>query len=603
MLWHLGIRKRRILKMKTSDIRTELMNWKFTIDQTGYGDGAGFAGKRYDDSSWSDVVSNTSWETYEYAMQDYEGRAWFRTRFTPQTKGMRYILHFDGVGGVARVYVNGHYVGGTENRYLPFEVDATDVVWANGENTVAVMVDNSFRGKEHLTGGTKIEWVLYGGLTHRVYLVERPKTHVEHVFLKADADGSMKVRVKLKTFVPGPKFSGKLALSVDGLDMCYAEQPVALAAATTVSGDIGAEMEFAMQAEGHKCWSPDAPNLYNLKVSLYEGDKVYYEVTERFGFRTISVEGTNILLNGEEILLKGANRYDEYAPYGICPPADVIREDLLEMKKCGMNLVRTHYPQDPIHYEIADEIGMMYMIEVPLNWWNPAENDTLADHMQLAAEAVDCLDRTFFWHCNHPSWVIWSTGNECAHSHRACQELFRILAERMRGLDCGRLVTYAANKPLRDSKELDFCDILSMNYYSGILSNSVEDFPEQLHTVLKKKMDLAQELYPNVPHMMSEFGYCCPFGVHGSETEGRYTEDFGATFLKAKCAELLYDKQMRGLIIWCWADYRHRRGFVSRKGAMGFQATYGPYGLVSMDRKPKKKLLQTMVDVFRNWTL
>ena len=589
--------------MMTYDIKTELKNWKFTLDQNGYGDGAGFAGKLYDDSSWTDVETYTAWETYEYAMTDYEGRGWFRTRFTPAEKGKQYVLHFDGVGGTAMVYVNGKYVGGTNNRYLPFDVDATDAVWQDSENVVAVLVDNSFRGSEHLTGGKKIEWVLYGGLNHRVYLIERPKCYVEHTFVSAKADGSMKVRLSVANIPGSSRFDGKVAVEVVGMTGCSAEGLVHLLPANSATGVLKQQIEFDLQAEDYKCWSPDEPNLYELKVTLYKDDEVHYELTERFGFRTISVEGTKILLNGEEILLKGANRYDEYAPYGNCPPTDAIREDLLEMKKCGMNLVRTHYPQDPVHYEIADEIGIMYMIEVPLNWWNPAPTETLADHMGLAAEAVDCLDKTFFWHCNHPCWVIWSTGNECAHSNRACQELFRILAERMRGLDCGRLVTYAANKPLKNSEELDFCDILSLNYYTGILSDNIHDFPEQMTEVLQKKLAKAQELYPNVPHMMSEFGYCCVYGIHGSDTEGRYTEDFGATFLKEKCAELLNDPQMKGLIIWCWADYRHRRGFVTNKFNMGFQATYGPYGLVSMDRKPKKKLVNVMKDVFKNWKL
>lgn len=589
--------------MKTNDIRTELKTWKFVVDQTGYGDGAGFAGKYYDDSSWTEVEANAPWETYEHAFHDYEGRGWYRCKVQPQQKNKRYFLHFDGVGGAARVYVNGQYVGGTESRYLPFEVDVSNTLWQDGENTVAVMVDNSRPDRPHLTGGANIEWVLYGGLNHKVYLVERPKRYIDHLFVKAECDGSLQVDVTVKTIFTCPQMDCTLRVEVEGLPSCTAEKEFAIEKCVPKYGNLTNKTTFKLQAEDFKCWSPDEPNLYNMTVTLLNGDEVLHVATERFGFRTISTEGTKILLNGEEILFKGANRYDEYAPYGNSPSAELIREDLLEMKKVGMNIVRTHYPQDPIHYEIADEIGLMYMIEVPLNWWNPDPDDTLADHMILAAEAVDCLDRTFYWHCNHPSWVVWSTGNECAHSNRACQELFRILAERMRGLNCGRLVSYAANKPLKNGEELDFCDFIGLNYYTGILSQSVEDFPEQLEKVLESKMAKAQELYPNVPHVMTEFGYVAPYGSHGSDTEGRYTEDFGATFLKAKCAQLLKNPQLKGLIIWCWADYRHRRGFVTNKFNMGFQATYGPYGLVSMDRKPKKKWIKVMKEVYKNWQI
>jgi len=322
-------------------------------------------------------------------------------------------------------------------------------------------------------------------------------------------------------------------------------------------------------------------------------------VDERIGFRTIAVEGTKILLNGEEIYLKGANRYDEYAPYGNCPPAEKIRADLLEMKRCGMNLVRTHYPQDELHYKIADEVGIMYMIEVPLNWWFPKETETFADFCGLVAEAVDCLDRTFVNFCNHPCWTVWSVGNECSHSHPAVNQTFRMLAERMRALNPGRLISYAANKPLLNSQELDFVDFLGMNYYSGILSDNEGQFPEQLNAVLGKKMQTAMELYPDKPHVMTEFGYVCVYGIHGSLTEGRFTEDFGSTFMKADLAEFMKDPNMKGMVIWCWADYRHRRGFSG--GGMHLSATYGPYGIVTMDRKPKQLLFDVMQDFYTGW--
>ena len=178
-----------------------------------------------------------------------------------------------------------------------------------------------------------------------------------------------------------------------------------------------------------------------------------------------------------------------------------------------------------------------------------------------------------------------------------------MLAARMRNLNPGRLITYASNQPLQNAQELDFCDFLSMNYYSGSLAENADQFPEQLTAVLEKKLGLAQELYPNIPHVMTEFGYVCVRGVHGSLTEGRYAEDFGVTYLTADCAEFLKDPQMKGLMLWSWADYRHRRGFVPGKFSMGFQATYGPYGLVTIDRKPKEMLLETMSKIMKDWKL
>lgn len=586
--------------MITSANRQELKRWKFTLDQTQYGLGAGWAKPEYDDSRWGEVESYTAWETYEQATFDYEGHGWFRTWVEAEGAPLtRSVLKFDGVGGVAQVFVNGKLVHTNENRYLPFEVNVTNSI-KKGKNLVAVLVDNSHRGMDHLTGGYNIEWVLYGGLTHKIYYEEQPACYIEHVRADAEADGALTVTVQVNnrnsSRVAKP-FLGSVAVSVKGLKSCSDEAFVEL------SKSEKTELQFKLQGKNVKTWSPDSPNLYDLNVTLKCEGKEHYTVTERIGFRTIEVQGTKILLNGQEILLKGANRYDEYAPYGNCPPEELIRAEFLEMKKAGLNLIRTHYPQDDIHYRLADELGIMYMIEVPLNWWNPKVGDTLADHYTLAAEAVDTLDRTFQNFCNHPCWTVWSVGNECEHSHPACQELFRMLAKRMRGLNCRRLVTYAANKPLLNSQEMDFVDFLGMNYYSGVKSEKVEDFPAQLNAVLERKMEVAQELYPNIPHVMTEFGYPCVYGIHGSETEGRYTEDFGATFMKAKLPIFMSDKQMKGMIIWCWADYRHRRTFIPAKTGMGFQATYGPYGLVSIDRKPKKLLLEVMSDFYNGWKI
>jgi len=580
--------------------RRELKYWKFNLDQTEYGLAHGWGTPEFDDSVWMDVEAYTSWETYQEALFDYEGCGWFRTWVDVKTSpDKHFVLKFDGVGGMAQVYVNGKYVGGTDNRYLPFSMDITSRLW-DGKNLIAVLVDNSFRGREHLTGGKRIEWVLYGGLTHRIWLEEQPVTYISHVRADAKADGSLKVTVDLENregMSFKDDFSGSLYVGVPGLAGCQGVVAVHLGKRKTE------QVVFTFQAEQVKLWSPETPNLYDLQVVLNRGEETLHTVTERIGFRTVAVEGTKLMLNGKEILFKGANRYDEYAPYGICPPEELIRQDLLEMKKCGMNIIRIHYPQDDVHYRIADEIGIMYMIEVPLNWWSPSADQTIADWFPLAAEAVDCLDRTFRSFCNHPSWTVWSVGNECSHSRTANQQMFRMLADRMRALDCGRLISYAVSQPILDEKELDFCDFLAINYYSGILSNHESEFPEQMTKVLERKLGIAQQFYPNKPHVMTEFGYVCVGGIHGNVYEGRYAEDFGTTFLKADCAEFLKDPNLKGMIIWCWADYRHRRGFVPSKTNMGIQATYGPWGLVTMDRKPKQMLLDTMREIYQNWEI
>lgn len=574
----------------------QLEQWKFTLDQTQYGLTAGWANPGYDDSSWATVQTCTAWETYEYALQDYEGHGWFRTRYPGNRRpGRRHILHFAGVGGAAQVYVNGRYVGATQSRYLPFELDITLFLREQGNNVIAVLVDNRYQGPEHLPGARTTEWVLYGGLTHRVWVEEKSAVFISDLRLDAEADGSFRAVVScenrdVNTALLG--FEGELTLSVEGLQTLSFRQELSLGYKEKV------QITFSGKGENVSLWSPDSPSLYRVKATL-TGPDVYYEWNDRTGFRTIEVRGTDFYLNGEKLYLKGANRYDEYVPYGNCPPEAVLREEFLQMKACGLNLVRTHYPQDPIHYRLADEVGIMYMIEIPVNWWFPAADRPFSDFYTLAAEAVDCLDNTFRYFANHPCWTVWSVGNECSHSHPACQEMFRMLAARMRALEPRRLITYAANKPLLDSRELDFLDFLSMNYYSGILSDHEDQFPEQLHQVLEGKLGKAREYYPDKPHVMTEFGYVGVYGVRGNGHEGRFSEDFGGTFLQQDLKAFMTDELMRGMIIWCWADYRHRHGFYG--GGMHLSATFGPYGIVTIDRKVKKPIWDVMQAFYQNW--
>ena len=182
-------------------------------------------------------------------------------------------------------------------------------------------------------------------------------------------------------------------------------------------------------------------------------------------------------------------------------------------------------------------------------------------------------------------------------------QTFRMLAERMRAMECNRLITYAANKPLLDSQELDFVDFLGLNYYYGIKSESTADFQEQMIDRIQAAIANARQLYPNVPHVLTEFGNVCVRGLRGSPTEGRFTEDFCATLLEEQWNQILTNPQVKGMMIWCWADYRHHRLFLPGKNGIGLQVTYGPFGLVTMDRQPKTHFLGVMSRLYKAWNI
>lgn len=565
--------------------KQELKNWKFTLDQTCVREAGGWATEQIDDSNWLEVTAPSAWETYEHALRDYEGCGWFRTRFLWNATAQEHcVLRFDGAGGAAKIYVNGVFAGSNTDRYIPFSVDATPFVHT-GENLVAVQVDNTFLGKDHLPGCTTVEWVLYGGLTHRIFVEKQSACHLESVCVRAEADGTATVTATVENR-SDKHFSGVMTIELND------------SAEVSVSCPSGEKVEVAVKTycENITPWSPACPQLYDFTAQLRDSTEVLDSYSTRVGYRTVETRGTELYLNGKPIYFKGVNRYDEFDPYGMCPPEEEVRKEFLQMKQMGVNLIRTHFPQDDMYYRLADEIGIMYMIEVPLNWWYPKMDEEFSQFAVLAQEAVADLEATFRFFCNHPCWTVWSVSNECTYQAPAAQQMFRMLAKRMRELDCRRLITCVIFQILRNETDLDFCDFISMNYYNGARANCVEELDEKFD-VLEQKLKLAEKLYPNKPHVLTEFGVCAVRGFTGSPTEGRFSEDFAATYLQ----ELLkrqdrYDSLIRGKIIWCWADYRHYRGFVM--DGLGLQAVYGPWGLVTIDRKPKPKLIAALKEHF-----
>jgi beta-galactosidase/beta-glucuronidase len=169
-----------------------------------------------------------------------------------------------------------------------------------------------------------------------------------------------------------------------------------------------------------KLWSPDDPNLYHLNVELIndEGEAVE-AIAERFGIRTIEVQGSKIVLNGKPIIIKGVNRYDEVDGYGPVVAEDIVRADLLKAKQAGVNCIRTHYPQDPVHLKIMDEVGLMLMEEIPLNWWlKPWELEAEADeneNNEIIDRAEQVLEEMVKRDYNHPCLIACVCSCVCLH--------------------------------------------------------------------------------------------------------------------------------------------------------------------------------------------
>ena len=564
----------------------ELRDWKFALDQGERGEGNGWYRADYPHEAWLPVEAYSCWENYDPSMADYRGCGWFWTEVPVGDPSRRLALVFDRIGGRAKVFVNGKMVGGTECRYLPFRIELGRAAEETGRLSIAVLVDNRFRGVYHLPGANKVEWMLYGGLTHHVYLEEEDPVRIAKMQLTAGADGRIRWQVLVENADTRP-FHGHIRLEVADLPECVLEEEVVCGGASSLC------LERETTAKTPQLWSPEAPNLYTAAAVLIdEKGREYARQECRTGFRTVEVRGAEILLNGKPLLIKGVNRYDEIVPYGICPPEEKIREELKAIKDLGCNLIRTHYPQDPVHYRIADEIGLMYLIEIPLNLWHPSEESAPESFEGLWREAEEVTRGIWRHFSHHPSWVIWSCGNECFLTKPALL-LFRRLADTMRSLKTGRLITLVTHSAWTAREGLDFCDVISHNNYAGAIGSYTRSaYMAAMKAVLKRSYEPISSFYPDKPLLITEFGLVSLVGFHGSKEDGHLTEEYAAAFIESLAEELMKNPNLCGMILWCYADYRHERGFFTCNG-MRIDATAGPYGLVSQDRREKTVVIES----------
>jgi len=281
------------------------------------------------------------------------------------------------------------------------------------------------------------------------------------------------------------------------------------------------------------------------------------------------------------------NRYDEFPGRGPVVDEAEIRADLQAVKATGANLVRTHYPQSPVHLRIADEIGLLYMEELPLNWWRASfrpkappelDNDRIIDLAEKALEQMIRRD------VNHPALVVWSMANECETSDERGIRAMERLLRRAKELDPTRLATYVADRKLEENRAFALADLVAVNLYFGMwegeVAGRVGELDERVFAPTREALRSVANHFPDKPILLSEFG---TIGIPGSGGDVRFSEDYQAAYVSSVWRAVEAVPDVSGGVVWCWADYRHRNGFTN-----DFPTFYGPFGIVTFDRRPKK---------------
>ena len=450
---------------------TQLLNgeWKFKFvpgTQNGPGESEFFAAD-YDDSAWDNIRVPLSWEmagygtpvytnvgypfqnnppnanvgyTY-YGVEDHNAIGFYRRSFdVPESwNGKRLFVHFDGVYSAAVVWVNGKYVGYSQDSNTDAEFDITDFAKV-GENQLSVRVYRWCDGS-YLEGQDM--WHL-SGIHRDVYLVATPKVFVADHYITApnlseDAtSGTLKVALKVDNrdgVEAAKKFSVEL-LDHEGKTVGSATAEYSGTETKTVDATIS-------QLSGLHAWSAEDPYLYSVvvKQQTAEGaDEMVFST--KYGFRNIKQNGNLVYINGKRVFFKGVNTQDAHPEYGRAIDMETMLRDVEMMKQANVNTVRTsHYPRQPKMYAMFDAYGLYTMDEANVECHF---NQSLASNSTWRTAIDDREVRMVMRDRNHPSVIFWSLGNESGAANNFASSVSKI-----RQLD-DRLIHYEGNMSYSD---------------------------------------------------------------------------------------------------------------------------------------------------------
>ncbi|MBU4366632.1 MAG: hypothetical protein KKF10_05815, partial [Verrucomicrobia bacterium] len=403
---------------------------------------------------WQKVPVPGVWQKYAERYDIFEGVCWFAREFdVPELSADTVArLRFGAVNYLCRVFINGQEIGGHEGGYTEFILDCTKAL-KTGVNHIAVQVDNR-------AATTKwppcLGYFNYGGIHRDVTIEIMDGPALDDLRLQAvpaKDGGELTVTGRVSGMRPG------LLVRVSNGDGFSWEDVIA------PDGTIACRVPFPDVA----AWTPAHPHIEPVTVELLdEARRIVEQQTFQCGFRTLAMREGRILLNGEQLALKGVCYVYDSPVHGLVMTPEQIDTDLQLMKAMGCNAVRCHYPMSPVFYDACDRLGLLVWIEPPVYCYHPGDKETgtrfadpewLALAQQMAREMIAVAR-------NHPSVAIYSIGNECNTNNPEAEAFFRALAGTIRTADPTRLLSYAALYGIV-GPIADIVDVLGINSYWG----------------------------------------------------------------------------------------------------------------------------------------
>lgn len=476
-----------------------LEKWKFH-----FGEQADAVKKDYDDSLWEGVTVPHDWAIdkpfdMRIDMQSVQvledgdkvpkirtgrtgalpafGVGYYRTSIKSgkDMSGKRIRIEFDGAMSFSKVYINGEFVGEWPYGYSSFAFDITDVWNFNGENIVAVRLENKPESSR---------WYPGAGIYRNVRLVVTEPVSVDHwgTYVTTPVVSEKKGKINLETRVVN-KTGGAVKIRLESLLMDEKGNLITKTSSTeNIKGDK-CTFKQNLSVKKPELWSVKNPFLYKVVSNVYVGGKLCDTYNTTMGFRSIKFDkDKGFFLNGENVKLKGVCLHHDLGPLGAAVNYRALERQLQIMQEMGCNAIRTsHNPPTPELLELCDKMGFLVQVEA-FDEWRIGKNhngyNILFDEWaERDLTAMIHRDR------NHPSVIMWSIGNEIREQKDAKgAETARFLTEICHREDPTRPVTAAFNNHNDAIKNglAGEVDLVGFNYKPNDYKNKHEKFPDYI---------------------------------------------------------------------------------------------------------------------------
>lgn len=563
--------------------------WKFCLDEKAVGEKEG----------WMDGIPGeemipvpASFQDFytEKDIREYTGDFWYETDFfvPGEWEGREILLRFGAATHRASVYVNGILITEHEGGFLPFSAKVTTVVRYDSYNKVVVKVNNELTCTNipcgetiTLPNGKKMskpyfDFFDYAGLQRSVYLLALPGESIVDFDLDYAIHGkNAEVSYQIRT---NGEHAVQLAL-FDAKGHCVAQKD---------------GKEGVLYVENARLWQVRNAYLYRLRIRIMDGEELIDEYEQEIGIRTVKVEGTDILLNGEPLYLRGFGKHEDSDIVGRGFNIGIMKRDFELMKWIGANSFRTsHYPYSEEIYQMADREGFLIIDEVPavgmfqslMNFMEAStgkqtaffEKETtpvlLKAHLRAIEEMIT-RDK------NHPSVIAWSLLNEPETTNEAAVPYFKEVFDFANKLDMQkrpRTFALIMNSLPDTCKCYQFSDIIALNrYYGWYMKGGYEICVAE--ELFRKEMNAWKEKKLNKPFIFTEYGADTLASEHKLPSV-MWSQEYQDEYLKM--THEVFDSYdfIKGEQIWNFADFQTTEGIMRVNG--------NKKGVFTRQRQPK----------------